>query len=124
MEWTYSFLSNEQIVVIQTQGVADEASSLEMVKNIPALMQQYQVVRLLIDHSALSFVSGKIVDVYQRPQEIRGVGVPVKIKIAEVVLPEHKKHFDFLETVCRNRGFDFRIFNQSEAALAWLTKAV
>lgn len=122
MEWTVSFLSNQQIVVIQTHGVADQTSTLEMVKSIPKTMAQYKSTRLLIDHSAISSVSGSIVDIYNRPQELREIGVPSSVKIAEVVLPAPKEHFAFLETVCRNRGFDFLIFDDRESAIQWLTK--
>jgi len=122
MEWTISFLPDQQIVVIQTQGVADGASSLEMAKSISKIMFEHQALRCLIDHSALSAVSGKVVNLYYRPQELREVGVPTRIKIAEVVLPLHAAHFGFLETVCRNQGFNFRIFNQREPAVQWLTE--
>ena len=122
MEWTISFLPDQQIVVIQTQGVADETSSVEMAKSISKTMAQHQTMRCLIDHSAISSVSGSTVDIYYRPQRIIEIGIPAKVKIAEVVLPAHKEHFDFLETVCRNRGFDFGIFEDRESALQWLMK--
>jgi hypothetical protein len=122
MEWTISFLSDQQVVFIKTQGVADETSSLAMAKSIPEAMIEYKAMRCLIDHSAIGSVSGAVVKIYYRPQELREAGVHPMVKIAEVVLPAHKAHFDFLETVCRNRGFDFRIFNDQESAIQWLTK--
>jgi hypothetical protein len=122
MEWTISFLSDQQIVIIQTHGVADETSSLEMARNISKTMAEYKVMRCLIDHSAIKSVSGNVSKIYYRPQELREIGIPFKVKIAEVVLPAHTEHFDFLETVCRNRGFDFRIFSDQESAIQWLTK--
>jgi hypothetical protein len=121
MEWTISFLPDQQIVVIQTRGVADGASSLKMARNILKTMQEHKALLCLIDHSALSAVSGNTVNIYYRPQELREVGVPANIKIAEVVLPAYEAHFGFLETVCRNNGFNFRIFNEREAAMQWLT---
>ena len=122
MEWTISFLPNKKIVVIQTHGVADETSSIEMAKNISKAMARYLTTRCLIDHSAISSVSGRTVEIYYRPNGLIKIGVPFKIKIAEVVLPAHKEHFSFLETVFRNRGFDFHVFYDREAAIEWLTK--
>jgi hypothetical protein len=122
MEWTISFLSDLQIVVIQTHGIADETTSLEMAKSIAKAMAQHQAMRCLVDHSAISSVSGSVVKTYYRPDELREVGIPSKVKIAEVVSPIHKEHFGFLENVCRNRGFDFLVFNDQEAAIKWLTK--
>jgi hypothetical protein len=122
MEWTISFLPDQQLVIIQTQGVADEAGSREMARSITKTMAQYQVLRCLIDHSALSSVSGSAIEIYDRPQELSEIGVPAKIKIAEVVLPAHQEHFGFLETVCRNRGFYFCVFDNRQSAIQWLTK--
>jgi hypothetical protein len=122
VEWTISFLSDKKIVVIQTYGVADETSTVEMAKNISKTMAKHLALRCLIDHSAISSVSGGTVEMYYRPNVLIKIGVPFKIKIAEVVLPAHKKHFGFLETVFRNRGFDFRIFEDRESAIHWLTK--
>lgn len=122
MEWTISFLPDHQVVVIQTQGVADEASSIEMAKNISKIMIEHKSTRCLIDHSAIHSVSGSVVNIYNRPQELRKVGISATVKIAEVVLPAHKTHFGFLETVCRNNGFDFCIFNEQGPAIQWLTK--
>lgn len=122
MEWTISFLPDQQIVVIQTHGVANETSSLEMAKSISKTMLEYHAMRCIIDHSDISSVSGNVVEIYHRPQELREIGVSSMAKIAEVVLPAHREHFGFLETVCRNRGFDFGIFNNQESAIQWLTK--
>jgi hypothetical protein len=122
MEWTISHLSDQKIVVIRTHGVADKTSSLEMTKSISKAMAEYKVVRCLIDHSAISSVSGNTFEIYDRPQELREIGVPSNVKIAEVVLPAHKEHFGFLETVCRNRGFRFHTFDDQESAIQWLTK--
>ena len=122
MEWTSSFLPDQQIVVIQTHGVADEKSSLEMAQGISKTMMQYKSVKCLIDHSAIISVSGSSVDIYYRPQGISQTGISSEVKIAEVVRPAHKSHFAFLETVCRDRGFDFRIFDDRESAMQWLTK--
>jgi hypothetical protein len=120
MEWTISFLPDQQILVIQTQGIADETSSLEMAKSIIKTMPEHNTMLCLIDHSALSSVSGKVVNIYHRPQQLRGAGVPGNIKIAEVVLPAHGEHFGFLETVCHNNGFNFHIFQDRESAIQWL----
>jgi len=122
MEWTISFLSDQQLVVIQTHGVADETSSLEMAKIIAKTMAEYKVMRCLIDHSAIDSVSGNVIEIYYRPKELTEIGVPSRVKIAEVVPPAHNEHFGFLETVCRNRGFDFSTFNDRESAIQWLTK--
>jgi hypothetical protein len=122
MEWTISLLENEQIVVIKTRGVADKDSSLEMAKSISKTMAQYEVSRCLIDHSDIESVSGTSVEIYYRPQKLSGIGVPSDIRIAEVVLPDHREHFSFLRSVCLQYGFSFRIFDDQDSAIQWLTQ--
>jgi hypothetical protein len=122
MEWTISFQSEQQIVVFQTHGVADMKSSFAMAKSIAETMAQYNSLRCLIDHSGVQSVSGTPVDIYYRPQEVRKFGVPQQVKIAEVILPAHKKHFGFLETVFRNRNIQFSVFENKESAICWLMK--
>ena len=122
MEWKVSYLPEQQIAIIQTYGIADEASSLEMAKSISKTMMQYNATRCLIDHSAIISVSGDSVEIYYRPQELSQTGISSKVKIAEVVRPAHKEHFGFLESVCRNRGFSFHVFDDRESAIQWLTK--
>ncbi|HTX91520.1 MAG TPA: hypothetical protein VMC09_09905 [Anaerolineales bacterium] len=121
MEWKVSFLPDQQIVVIQTFGDADDAGSIEMAKGISKTMMKYKALRCLIDHSALVSVSGSS-GVYYRPSRLLGIGIPLKLKVAEVVLPAHKEHFAFLETVCRNRGINFSVFSDRESAIQWLTE--
>jgi hypothetical protein len=120
MEWKTSFLKEQRIVVFETSGVADGAGSFEMAKSISGTMAVHLATRCLIDHTGISSISASISDAYYRPQRVFKFNIPVRIKIAEVVLPAHKRHFDFLETVFRNRGFDFRVFSEREPAIKWL----
>jgi hypothetical protein len=39
-----------------------------------------------------------------------------------IVLRELNKDFQFLETVCRNRGWNIRIFDDYDAAVDWLSE--
>jgi len=122
MEWKISYLADEQVVVIKTYGIADEASSLEMAQSISKTMMQYTATRCLIDHSALASVSGSSVDIYYRPQGLSKTGISSEVKIAELVNPVFKEHFGFLEYACRNNGFKFRVFESREPAIKWLTQ--
>jgi len=122
MEWTTSFLPDEQIVVIQTSGVADGTGSLEMAKGLAKTMIQHQATRCLIDHSGISSVSSDPVEMLYRPRKVMAMGVPSEIKIAAVVLPAHREHFHFLEALYQNLGFLFRTFGDRASAIQWLTE--
>lgn len=117
MEWTTSFLSAEKIVLIETSGCADAAGSLEMANNIRNEMMKYKSFKCIIDHRKITTVTGKAVEIYDRPRKFLGIKIPIKVKIAEVVSPEHKEFFRFLETVCLNRGYSFKIFYSRESAI-------
>jgi hypothetical protein len=121
MEWSISFLPDAHIIVVQTEGIVNESDTLNMAKDVKKAMVQYKASGCLIDHSSIKSVTGSIVKTYYRPEELSGMGVPRNIRIAVVAPQEHKGHFNFLETVCRNRGFDFSLFENRETAIEWLT---
>ncbi len=120
MEWNATFLPEDRIVVIETSGIADKEGSIGMAKSIAKTMMIHRSVRCLVDHSAVESVTGNSFEIYDRPNLFVKLGVPFKIKLAEVVRREHREHFGFLETVCRNRGFIFRLFDDRESAIGWL----
>lgn len=121
MDWTITM--REHYAVLVTDGVVDKDGSLAMLKAIAAALRETDIKRVLIDHRNISKVSGGAVDVYNRPKEFEAMGLLTNIKVAEVVNPEHKGFFDFLETVCVNRGYMFSIFGDEKAALEWLLQA-
>lgn len=122
MSWEISIRDEEKFAEVVTAGIADRDGSLKMVQEISPKFERYQIKKVLIDHSNIEDVSGSIPDVYIRPKEFDEVGVPRYIKIAEVIKPEHKDHFKFLELVLLNQGFDFMVFCDRKSALEWLSK--
>jgi hypothetical protein len=123
MEWTISLLSESQVLLVETKGQADESGSFQMSRVISKAMREHRVTRCLIDHSAISSFSGDAIKMYHRSKELHKSGtIPYQVKIAEVVHPNHRANFDFLETVFRNNGFDFSAFDDRESAIRWLTQ--
>jgi hypothetical protein len=120
MEWEIIVHKDKKFVEIITKGFADKESSLEMAKNISETMRNLRFTRALVDHRNISSVSGAVIEVYERPKLFRIIGVLLGIKIAEIINPDHLKHFQFLETVCRNQGFKFSIFYERPDAIKWL----
>ena len=106
MNWTISFDEEKRIATIETSGIADQESSLQMVKAVVPIFSQKQVTRILIDH--------------YRPKEMQEIGVVRPIKIAEVIKPEHEEHFNFMKLVFLNRGFTTSIFYDRPSAMEWL----
>ena len=122
MEYEIRIYNEEKYIEVVTKGVADNDSSLSMAKTIKEKMQQHRITRALIDHRNIESVSGKIIEIYDRPKLFRIIGVVLNIKIAEIIKPDHVKHFSFFETVCINQGFKISIFQEKLPALEWLLK--
>jgi hypothetical protein len=120
MEWEITLRLDQNYIEVVTRGVADKDGSLTMAKTIAETMRKNQVTRALIDHRNIEKVSGSVADIYERPKIFRFIGMILGIKIAEIINPEHEKHFKFLETVCVNRGYKFSIFYERTPALEWL----
>lgn len=120
MQWNISINAEKQYAEIITKGIADYECTLNMAKAVASEASRYKTTKILIDHSNIEDVLGEITDIYARPREFQQIGIPRPIKIAEIIRPEHKEHFKFLELVLLNQGFEFLVFNDREAALEWL----
>jgi CxxC motif-containing protein len=122
MEYEIRADNDEKYIEVVTRGVADTDASLGMAKTIKEIMQQHRMTKVLIDHRNIEKVSGKTIEIYDRPKILRLMGIIMNIKIAEVIKPDHVKHFSFFETVCINQGFKVSIFHEILPALEWLLK--
>jgi hypothetical protein len=120
MEWTITLNEEKQYAEVVTSGIADRDGSLHMAKAISIALSKTKIKKILIDHRNISMVSGRAVEIYERPMKFNEIGVIRGIKVAEVVKPEHKEFFNFLETVCVNRGYIFSIFDDQKTAIEWL----
>jgi hypothetical protein len=120
MEWDILLNEEKQYAEVVTGGVADRDGSLKMAMDIYKVLSKAKIKRILIDHRNIRALSGEIVEIYQRPEELKKISVIPGIKVAEVVNADHKPFFRFLETVCVNRGFNFLTFDNKKSALEWL----
>jgi hypothetical protein len=122
MEWDIYIHKKEGYLEIITRGEANQDSSLLMAKTITNNMRRNLLIRVLIDHRNIGSVSGRVTEIYNRPKILKLIGAIMKIRVAEVIKPEHRKHFHFFETVCLNQGYSVSIFQEKEEALEWLLR--
>lgn len=120
MEWKIVVRNKERYVEVITSGVADKDGSLNMARAITQIMRERRIKRVLIDHRNIDGVTGKTIDIYDRPKIFRLIGAILKIKIAEIIKPDNLEHFKFFETVCINRGYQLAVFQDEDKAIAWL----
>jgi hypothetical protein len=120
MEWKIIIHDEDRYVEVVTSGPSDKDSSLNMAKAISNTMRSHLITRVLIDHRNIQNLLSNTIDIYERPKVLQLIGAILKIKIAEIIKPEHSEHFRFLETVCLNQGYQISIFYEKDKALTWL----
>jgi hypothetical protein len=120
MEWKIQYLADEKVLYIKTKGMLTSESANLMVKEAVAAMDLYQCEKQLVDHSETTFALN-ILEYYERPSINQQIGLSHLWKIA-MIFKELTEQTHFMETVFRNRGFDFHEFENMEEAKAWLAK--
>src|SRR5512141_2763820 len=98
MEWKIVVHAEDKYVEIITSGLADRDGSLNMARAITHTMRTRRINRALIDHRRVEGVVGSTIDVYDRPRAFSLIGAILRIRIAEIIRPEHAEHFKFFET--------------------------
>jgi hypothetical protein len=89
-----------------------------MVREIVDAAARYQCDWQIIDHRESSFAFS-LFEYYERPEVNTKIGISPKWKIA-MVFKELNQDTYFMETVFRNRGYNFSQFDDLEKAKTWL----
>jgi hypothetical protein len=120
MEWKITLHNDPKYVEIITSGIADKEGSLGMAKSIIEIMKNNRVTKALVDHSNLVNIEGNNVDIVKRPALMKIFGAIMDIRIVEIIRPEHREKFEFLEIVFLSQGFKFQVFQERGEAEKWL----
>ena len=113
------------MLLIVGTGEISEADTKAQMGEAVRLLKQHQVPAVLVDYSeALAEVS--LSGAYGLPDYYASLGGPWRVRAA-IVTPRSRyrmETYQFLELVCKNVGYDVRLFETREAAEAWLAQAV
>lgn len=120
IEWTIDYLASEDILYIKTSGILTSESANALVKDAVQAMDFYKCHKQIVDHRNTIF-SFNLLEYYERPTINQQIGISHTWKIA-MVFKELTEQTHFMETVFRNRGFDFHEFADVQAAKTWLAK--
>ena len=118
MEWTFEYWEDLDILYIKTQGVLTTDSANKMVKEAVDEMAKHQCLNQIVDHRETKFAL-TVSDYYQRPNINEQIGISRKWKIA-MIFKELNEDTQFMETVFRNRGYNFKQFSNLEEAKTWV----
>jgi hypothetical protein len=121
MEWKIEYISTEDYLYIRTKGVLTAQSANSMVREIVEASARHQCDRQIVDHRETSFALD-LFEYYERPEVNKQIGISQRWKIA-MIFRELDQNTLFMETVFRNRGYNFREFDDLEKAKRWLLGA-
>ena len=118
MEWKIEYILDEHLIYIKTKGVLMAESANLMVKEIVEAAAYHQCDRQIVDHRETS-IALSLLEYYERPVVNSKIGISPKWKIA-MVFKELNKDTLFMETVFRNRGYNFHQFDDIDRAREWV----
>jgi hypothetical protein len=124
MGWGTEYVPERATVTISGSGGLHPGDVQRVTEEAVHLLREKKSSRLLVDCSQ-GFLDLRLVDVFYLPECYERAGMPRRARIA-LVLPGGQAPlgapglYDFLETVCQNRGYLCRLFDCQETADLWL----
>ncbi len=118
MEWTIEYIASEHILYVKTRGVLTARDANTMVREIVEVAAAHRCDRQIVDHRETTFALS-LFEYYERPEVNVRIGISRRWRIA-MVFKELTQDTHFMETVFRNRGYNFCQFDDLEEARAWL----
>lgn len=124
MPWRVEYVPETGLVVVTASGEIRNEDATAQAAETFRLAKQNQVSVVLADYSdALSEVT--LPSLYGLPDYYSQLGAPWHARVA-VVLPRTRyrlESYEFFELVCKNAGYNVRLFETREAAEQWLAQA-
>lgn len=114
------YLPDQDIVLVITSGTYILGAEIDTLEKAIEVSQQCKCKKLLFDHRKATVVA-RTLESYDRPTIYENLGFDRITKLASLV-SEINDELRFYETVCRNRGWQMRVFDEYADAAAWLAK--
>ena len=118
MSWSVHYVSELKIISVTTSGVFTPEVNVEILKEILTKSAEFECNYVLIDHRK-SEISFSFLEIHGLPALYDRFEVERKYKVA-VVFKEVTRDDKFFQDVCRNRGFNYKVFDDYDAGLNWL----
>lgn len=124
MPWTVEYAPERRAVVVTASGEIHDEDARAQTAEAFRLLKHNQASGVLVDYSdAVSEVS--LAGLYWLPGYAAELGAPWDARVA-VVLPRIRyrlESYQFLELVCKNAGYEIKLFEAREAAGNWIAQA-
>jgi hypothetical protein len=121
MPWTLEFTDEGKTVKVAYRGAFSPDELRAATHEILAAMLERKTTRALLDCYE-AHMDVPVINVYQLPDLYESRGITRHTRAA-VILPKDKYRLDiyeFYEDVCRNRGYNVKLFEDRETAWDWL----
>ena len=118
MEWNIEYFLEDHLIYVKTKGVLTAESANLMVTDVVKAATFHCCDNQIIDHRDTVFAL-RLFEYYERPEVNSKIGISLNWKIA-MVFKELNSDTFFMETVFRNRGYNFCQFDDVEKARNWI----
>lgn len=120
MNWTISYLDEENLIYLKTSGEISYQSLDAMIMDLVEAKERYKSASLMVDHRE---IEGKLntIEIYHSPNILERFQAPRTTKVAILTSRSHLKDISFLGTLLRNRGYLASIFLDMNEAKTWIT---
>ena len=119
MNSEFEYLEDKDIVLVRTVGSNEFSTEIDTVNEVASNLKKHNCNRLLFDFRASNLIANTM-DIFDRPEIYGSLGIERSIKSA-IVVKELNANMRFYETVCQNRSWNFKIFDDYDASIDWLT---
>ena len=119
MAWNFRYDESTAILIGENRGVFSPVEEAKMIGELTGLAEYRKCSRILMDHRESQMDFGYL-DIIARP-EIYSVLQLRRTDKADFVFSDMRGEYSFFETVCQNRGFHYKVFDDYMRPVQWLT---
>ena len=113
-------MENKDIVLLRTSGTYDLETEVETLKKMASKLKKHNCNKCIFDHRETNVIA-KPLKSYERSALYERLWGDRSTRAA-AVFRKLNEDYQFFETVCRNQGWNIRIFDDFETAIDWLSK--
>jgi hypothetical protein len=122
MAWKAKYMPEGMTVALTASGTIRSGEAKAQLAEAICLLKQHDTTRVLFDLSEAVW-EASLPELYYLPDDAAALGAPWDARVA-MVPPQgdcRNELCRFLELVCRNAGYDLRLFGTRPVAEQWLT---
>jgi len=122
MPWDVEYLADEKIISIVNEGSVTYKDYEEQTIKALELEKKHNMHLFLSDNSKATNTA-TVFEIFHLPSLYDRLGAQRINKLA-IILPKppyNNEEYEFYETICINRGWNVKLFQDRQSAIEWLT---